>query len=203
MPVTNSVGWVPVAARNAVSSTPTAATPASRVGSSTSGRPWSRTARMIVCQPTPYSTATAATSWPSSPTRRHASARARSVSDARGRMCSLVSDQVFAAHRSCAHRHTRFTQISVTGRPAVGRSRTRTGRRPCRTARTPQRRQNSSIVVVSIACSSSPSTWDTASRTKPVNRPGFRGGNPSIAVAALPSPSTWGLLVRVLNHHGS
>jgi hypothetical protein len=39
--------------------------------------------------------------------------------------------------------------------------------------------------VLSIACSSSPSTSDTASRTKP--------GRPSIAVAALPSPCTWGL----------
>ena len=150
---------------------------------------------MIVCQPTPYSTATAATSWPSSPTRRHASARARSVSDARAPMCSLVSVQVRAAHAGSAHRHTRFTQISVTGRPAAGRSRTRTGRRPCGTACTPQPRQNSSTAVVSTACSSSPSTSDTASRTKPAR--------PSIAVAALPSPCTWGLLVRVLNHHGS
>ena len=195
MPVTNSVGWVADAARNAVSSTPTAATPASRAGSSISGRPWSSTARMIVCQPTPYSTATAATSWPSCPTRRHASARARSVSDARGRISSLSSDQVPAGQRDSAHRHTRFTQISVTGRPADGRSRTRTGRRPCGTARTPQSRQNSSAAAVSIACSSSPSTCDTASRTKP--------GSPSIAVAALPSPLTWGLPHRVLNHHGS
>jgi hypothetical protein len=45
---------------------------------------------MMVCQPTPYSTATAATSWPSSPTRRHDSARARSVSDARDPRCSLA-----------------------------------------------------------------------------------------------------------------
>jgi hypothetical protein len=66
--------------------------------------------------------------------------------------------QVFAAHRSSAHRQTRFTQINVTGRPAAGRSRTRTGRRPCGTARTPQPRQNSSDAVVSIAYSSSPST---------------------------------------------
>ena len=67
-----------VALRKLVSSSPSAATPSSRVGSSTSGRPCSATARMMVAQPTPRSRATAVTAWASVPTRRHASARARS-----------------------------------------------------------------------------------------------------------------------------
>jgi len=36
-------------------STPSAATPSSRSGSSTIGRPWVATARITVCQPTPRS----------------------------------------------------------------------------------------------------------------------------------------------------
>jgi hypothetical protein len=59
-PVANSVAWVEVAARKAVSSTPSAATPSSRAGSSTSGAPCSTTARITVPQPTPKSPATTA-----------------------------------------------------------------------------------------------------------------------------------------------
>jgi hypothetical protein len=44
-------------------------TPSSRVGSSTSGRPWSRTAPMMAAQPTPRSRATAATAWACLPAR--------------------------------------------------------------------------------------------------------------------------------------
>jgi hypothetical protein len=86
-----------------------------------------------VCQPTPYSTATAATSWPSSPTRRHASAGARSVSDARARIGSLVSVQIRFAHRLGApphplhpdqrHRPARCRQIRHPHRPPGMQSR--------------------------------------------------------------------------------
>ena len=100
MPVANTVPELGVAARNAVSSTPSVCTPASRSGSSTSGCPYSRTAAITVAQPTPRSAATAATVCPSWPTRRHASRRARSVNDARGRISSWLSVQVTVAHRS-------------------------------------------------------------------------------------------------------
>ncbi len=54
---------------------------------------------------------------PSSPTRRHASARARSVSDARARIAWLVSVHVPTPHAGSAQRHTRLTHTSVTGGP--------------------------------------------------------------------------------------
>ena len=137
-------------------------------------------------QATPNSAATWATECPSCPTRRHASTRARSVSDARGRIAGDVSDQVTTGQRGSRHRQTRLTHTNVTGRPAAGRSRTHVGRRSCSRACTPQPRQKSSRAVVSTACSSSPFCCDTASRTNP--------SNPSIAVAALTSSCTWGLL---------
>ena len=108
IPVTNSVWCRPFAARNAVSSTPSACTPASRAGSSTSGVPYSTTAAITVPQATPNSAATWATECPSSPTRRHASTRARSVSDARGRIAGEVSDQVTTGQR----------RLDGTARPA-------------------------------------------------------------------------------------
>lgn len=58
MPVAYCVECLPVARRNAVSSTPIARTPASRVGSSTSSFPWLLTWVMMVCQDTPSSPAT-------------------------------------------------------------------------------------------------------------------------------------------------
>jgi hypothetical protein len=61
---------------------------------STRGLPWSRTAAMAVCQPTPKARATSATEWPSWPTRRQISARARSVSAAQGAISSTSSDHV-------------------------------------------------------------------------------------------------------------
>ena len=179
MPVTKIVGCLAFAARNAVSSTPSAATPSSRAGSSTSGVPCSRTAVITVAQETPNARATCATECPSSPTRRHASAAARTVQPARGRICSVVSVQVRTAHAGSTQRHTRLTHTRVTGRPAEGRSRTQLGRRSCNLATTPQPRQKSSAAKVSTACSTSPSFADTANNTKP--------GKPSIAVAALPS----------------
>ena len=54
-------------------------------------------------------------------------------------------------------------------------------------AATPQPTHHALRPVVSTACSSSPSTSDTARNLKP--------GSPSMAVLALPSELTWGLLV--------
>ena len=48
---------------------------------------------------------------------------------------------------------------------------------------------------VVTACSNSPSLSDTANTTNP--------GKPNIAAAALRSRSTWGLDLRVHEHHGS
>ena len=93
---------------------------------------------MIVAQPTPNSTATAATSKPSSPTNRHASRRARSVNDARGRTCAQVSLQVRTGHARSPQRHSHLSHSNVAGRPPHARSRTRTTRRPCAFAATPQ-----------------------------------------------------------------
>jgi hypothetical protein len=78
---------------NTVSSTPSRSTPASRAGSSTGGCPSSRTAAITVAHPTPNYAATEATVCPSRPTRRHASFRGRSVSDARARIASDCSVQ--------------------------------------------------------------------------------------------------------------
>jgi hypothetical protein len=52
-PDTNWVDRIAEARRNAVSSTPSAATSARRAGSLISGRPCRSTARITVCQPTP------------------------------------------------------------------------------------------------------------------------------------------------------
>ena len=87
-PVTNWVAWVEVAARYPVSSTPSRSTPARRAGSSTSGVPYSATARITVPHARPSSQATAATDCPSRPTRRHASRAARaSTTPAAGPRC--------------------------------------------------------------------------------------------------------------------
>lgn len=94
--------------------------------------PWSTTADMTVAQPTPMDRATCATESTSCPTRRHASARARSVMLIRAPIASLVSVHVATGHRASRHRHTRFTHTRVTGRPAQGRSRTHDGRRAMR-----------------------------------------------------------------------
>ena len=152
----------------------------------TSGSPYSPTAAITVAQPTPNSAATAATVCPSSPTRRHASRRARCVQAARGRIASVVSVQVRRGHRGSRQRQIRLTQTSVTGRSAAGRSRTQLGRRSCNRARTPQPEHQPWPAVVSTACSSSPAYSDTASTTNP--------GNPRTAVAAIPSSRTWDLL---------
>jgi hypothetical protein len=169
MPVTKLVERVADAAWNAVSSTSRTATPSKRSRASTRGVPWARTAAIAVPHPTPKSRATAATEAPSSPTRRHTSARARSVSDARGKICGQVSVQVLIGHSRCGHRHTRLIHTRVTGRPPVGRSRTQHGRRSCSCATAPHPGQSTRSAVVSMACSSSPSCSDTASTTNPAS----------------------------------
>jgi hypothetical protein len=85
--------------------------------------------------------------------RRHASCRARSVNDDRGRTWSLTSDHVVLEHTGSAHRHNRLSHSNVTGRPDEGRSRTRTGRRPCGCAATPQASHQAVDAVDSTACS--------------------------------------------------
>jgi hypothetical protein len=184
-PVTYNVWWAVFAAKNAVSSVPNARTPSVRAGSATRPVPWSTTDDITVAQPTPNARATCATEQVSCPTRRHASARARSVMLIRGRIASLVSVHVVTGHSRSRQRHTRLTHTIVTGRPAEGRSRTHEGRRSCDRACTPQPRQNASSATVSTACSNSPAYSDTANNRNP--------DNPSITVAAVMSTRTWDL----------
>jgi hypothetical protein len=166
-PVTYRVGATRVALRKLVSSSPSAATPSRRPGSSTSGRPCSATARMMVAQPTPRSRATAATAWASLPTRRQASARARWVNTARGAIPATPSVQVRTLQAGSRQRQMRLGHKSTTGRPPIGRSRTRTTRRPCGVARTPQPTQPTTVVVIWTASCHSPATSSAATTSKP------------------------------------
>ena len=68
---------------------------------------------------------------------------------------------------------------------------TRSAWRPCGRAATPHPEHQAGPAVVSMTCSSSPYAADTPSSRNP--------GNPSMAVPALPSSLTWGLLRRVLD----
>jgi hypothetical protein len=65
---------------------------------------------MLVAQPTPKSRATAATAWASLPTRRQASARARSVSTARGPIAAARSVQVRTWQAGSRQRQRRLRQ---------------------------------------------------------------------------------------------
>ena len=85
----------------------------------------------------PQIAATWATLCASWPTRRHASALARSVSTPFARIAGVRSEKVTCGHARCPQRHTRFDQHNSTGRPPVGRSRTHTGRRACTRATAP------------------------------------------------------------------
>ena len=78
-------------------------------------RPKPRAARATDCSP--------------GPTRRAISARARSVSTARGLISSDSSDQVPIAQAGSGQRHSRLAHTNTTGRSARGRSRTLTRRR--------------------------------------------------------------------------
>jgi hypothetical protein len=61
----------------------------------------------------------------------------------------------------------RLRQHSTTGRPPIGRSRTRTTRRPCGVARTPQPAQPTILAVVwTASCHSRPtSSAETTSKS--------------------------------------
>jgi hypothetical protein len=92
---------------------------------------------MAAAQDTPNSRARAATESSSAPTRRHISARARSVSTARGAIHSDRSDHVFFSQSESGQRQIRLAHSNTTGRPATGKSRTATRRRPWATATAP------------------------------------------------------------------
>jgi hypothetical protein len=84
-------------------------------GSSTRGcRARAPPASRSASQP-PGSRATAATAWASLPTRRQASALARSVSTARGRIAGVRSVQVRTLQAGSRQRHRRLRQASTTG----------------------------------------------------------------------------------------
>jgi hypothetical protein len=120
-PVTNRVGCSAVADTNECSSSPIAVGAPRRDKWSTRGRPWSRTAAMAVCQDTPKARATSATERPTSPTRRQISARACSVSAARGATSSLSSDQVPTAQSGSGSAKALWpTPAPPGGRPWVG-----------------------------------------------------------------------------------
>ena len=111
---------------------------------------------MTVDQLTPSQRATNATDAPSSPTRRAASLRARSVSTVPGRIRGLVSDQDLTEHPATRQRHTRLDHTNTVGRPPTGKSRTLVRRRPFDRARTPQPQQPTTVASVStepiVAC---------------------------------------------------
>ena len=188
IPVANTVERIGLARANAVSSTPTAATPSMRSGCSISAEPYSMTAAITAAQPTPKSRATAATECPSRPTRRHACLPARSVHAARGLICGWLSVQVCCSHSRWGQRQIRLTHTNVTARSPAGRSRTQVGRLLCNRAWAPHTGHQPVAAVVSIAYSTSPSLSETANTAMPAS--------PSIAVALLFS-ITWGLSVRV------
>jgi len=121
IPVANSVGCSPVAARNAVSSTPTASTPtastpASQAGSSTSALLRSMTILVIVHQ------ATRAAGRPRR-RRRHGVRPAHRPRPGPARSSTAVarppdgSVQVRLGHHGCGQLQTRFPQQITTGHP--------------------------------------------------------------------------------------
>ena len=167
MPVTYQVGCVPVARRNDVSSTPIAETSASRSMSSTSGVPCAVTIRMIVAQPTPSCAATRDTAASWCATWSNAHALARSVSAARGAISPCSSVQDLIGHNACRHDQTRLCRHTTTGRPAIGRSRTHTGRRSFTVATAPHPGQPVNSCGVCTSSSSAPSTSTAVSTSNP------------------------------------
>jgi hypothetical protein len=141
----------------------------------------------------PQSRATAATAWASLPTRRQASARARSVSTARGQTAAARSVQVRTPQAGSRQRQMRLHHNSTTGRPPAGRSRTRTVRRPWSSARTPQPMQPTTAAVVWTVSCHSPPTMSAARTSKP-SRPS------SLEAEALGCWPTWGLLLADVRH---
>jgi hypothetical protein len=106
----------------------------------------------------------------SGPTPRAISARARSVSTARGAISSDSSDQARVAHAGSAQRHKRLAHTSTTGRSASGRSPTTTWRRPWPIARTPQDSHQVRSSVVSTASHHSPLASSSTGRTRRTRR---------------------------------
>jgi hypothetical protein len=105
----------------------------------------------------------------------------RSVSTDRGAMASDSSDHVPISQAASAQRHSRLPHTSTTGRPPMGRSRTRTRRRPCPTARPPHGGHQARSLVVSTA--SHPSPVVSSSRWARTTNP----SSPSSADTPLPS----------------
>jgi hypothetical protein len=116
IPLTSSVGCIGVAVKNDLSSRPTALGAPSgrddrhRAGHDHPPRP-SPSARH------PKSLAAWATECSPGPIRRAISARARSVSTARGAISSECSDYVPAGHVGSAQRHSRLAHTSTTDAP--------------------------------------------------------------------------------------
>ena len=108
-----------------------ARTPWRRLGSSTIGAPWTRTAAMAVCQETPNSRATSATLRPSLPTWRqisrppgeHAGDERALLGEGRGLAVRIDATPPPAspheAHRPARDRHVPAVKLlsSVSGRP--------------------------------------------------------------------------------------
>jgi len=177
------------ARRNAVSSTPTAATPVSRSGSSTSGAPWSRTGqhrRPRHPERGHHPPSPSARPHP----RRHASIRARSVHEERDPTAGWDSVHVRFAHVGSCQRHTRFT---TPGSPDPAGGQVPHPHRPARVRahRSPHEAHRTAAAVLSTACSSSPSRSNTASSTRP--------SSPSNTMPALPSTSPDASSTRVLD----
>jgi hypothetical protein len=125
--------------------------------------------RMTLCQPTPNARACPATVAPCRPTCSAAAAAARAVNTARGGIAPCRSVQVLRGHAGCGQHHTRLTQHSTTGRPAIGRSATHVGRRSFARATAPQVGHGTRSAVVSTISSSSPAASAAASTRNPSN----------------------------------
>src|SRR5512135_1720548 len=98
---------------------------------------------------------TSSTVGPSSPTRRVAHNRARSISAAFGRIAAQRSLQVRRWHAGSAQRHTRLRHTNVTGRPPLGRHAPHAPAGPCTVATTPQPSQPAGVEVVSTSAAPS------------------------------------------------
>src|SRR5690606_20462468 len=135
----------------------------------------SATAAFAVCQPTPNSAAAEAIERSSTLTRSARRLRARSVSAARGAICSQRSDHVVTAQSPSGHRQRRLAHTNTVGRPEIAKSRTAVRDRPCPIARVPHSAQPTTSAVVSTYSHHSPSISSCAPTTNP--------GMPTSAVA--------------------
>jgi hypothetical protein len=112
-----------------------------------------------------------------------ASARARSVSTIRGPIAAVRSVQVRTPQAGSRQRHMRLRD--TTGRPPVGRSRTRSVRRLWSSAQMPQPMQPTRVEVVWTLSCHSPATTCAARTSKPSRpaawRPRHYGVDPPAA----------------------